>query len=113
MTFSSKGNWRSDVFGRVRKFPKKFPRSKLFPFESNITEFLNLLVFWNDLLVWEFFDRGNLFQKIPTVCNLDGRVAPLVRKRGIYLETQNFCVQMAKEKIFKMWFSKAFNKILW
>ena len=52
------------------------------------------------MICW--FDRGNNFRKIPTVCNLDGRVAPLVRKRGIYLETQNFCVQMAKEKILKI-----------
>ena len=38
--------------------------------------------------------------------NLDGRVAPLVRKHGIHLETQNFCVQMAKERIFKKYNSK-------
>ena len=52
------------------------------------------------------FDRGNFFRKIPTVYNLDGRVAPLVRKRGIHLETQNFCVQMAKERIFEKYNSK-------
>ena len=34
-----------------------------------------------------------------------------MRKRGIYLESQNFCVQMAKEKIFKEIFWKTFIKI--